>query len=152
MRTAITRAVSPAMNGCELTYLDRVEIDVARAAAQHECYVRCLRELGLDVVTLPADPALPDSVFVEDPVVAIDEVAVMTRMGAESRRAESKPLAEVVGRYRPLRWMSAPATLEGGDVVRIGRTLYVGVSGRTNAAGLWQLRELLTEFGYDVRA
>jgi len=152
MPTAITRAVSPALNRCELTYLDRVPIDVARAAAQHDLYCRCLGDLGLDVITLAADPDLADSVFVEDPVVAVDEVAVMARMGAESRRREAETLAEAVARYRPIQWMTAPATLEGGDVFRAGRTLFAGLSQRTNAAGIAQLAEFLAPHGYDVRA
>jgi dimethylargininase len=150
--TAITRAVSPAINRCELGYLPRQEIDFAKAAEQHRRYEDCLRELGLTVVSLPAEPALPDSMFVEDPVVVVKEVAVMTRMGAESRRAESESLAEALARYRPLRWLRAPATLEGGDVLRIGKTLYVGLSARTNQAGIAQLAEELRPFGYAVRA
>jgi dimethylargininase len=152
MRKAITRAVSPAMNRCELSYIDRVEIDLDRARAQHAEYLRCLSDLGLDVVTLAAQPELPDSVFVEDPVVAVDELAVMTRMGAESRRAEADTLGAEIARYRPLRWMSAPATLEGGDVFRVDRTIYVGASERTNAAGIAQLASMLAPFRYDVRA
>src|ERR1043165_3862983 len=88
MLTAITRAVSPSLNRCELTYLDRVEIDIARAAHQHRAYEACLAELGARVISLPAEPDYPDSMFVEDPVVVVDEVAVITRMGAASRRGE----------------------------------------------------------------
>lgn len=89
--------------------------------------------------------------FVEDPAVVVDEVAVMTRMGAESRRAESESLAVALARYRPVRWLREPATLEGGDVLRIGKTLYVGLSNRTNQAGIAQLEEELRPFGYSVR-
>ena len=103
------------------------------------------------MVSLPAEPELPDSMFVEDPAVVVKEVAVMTRMGAASRRAESESLAEALARYRPLRWMREPATLEGGDVLRIGKTLYVGLSERTNQAGITQLAEELRQFGYAVR-
>jgi dimethylargininase len=152
MPTAITRAVSPALDRCELTYLERVPIDVARAVAQHDRYCQCLRALGLDVVTLPADPDLADSVFVEDPVVAVDEVAVIARMGAESRRREAESLAETIARFRPVEWMTAPATLEGGDVFRAGRTLFAGLSQRTNAEGIAQLAKFLAPHGYDVRA
>src|SRR5689334_23192905 len=128
MLTAITREVSPAMNRCELTFLDRREIDIGRAVEQHRDYERCLAALGIVVVPLEADPDLPDSVFVEDPAVVVDEVAVMTRMGAASRRAESEFLARVLELYRPLRWLTEPATLEGGDVVRVGRQIFVGRS------------------------
>lgn len=152
MISAITRAVSPTMNQCELTYLGRQTIDVALAAAQHRRYEGCLTELGVQVISLPAEPGLPDAVFVEDPAVVVDEVAVLTRMGAESRRAESETLARVLARFRPLRWLREPATLEGGDVMRIGRTVFVGVSSRTNKEGISQLTEMLSPFGYSVRA
>src|ERR1700674_5486261 len=111
---AIPRSVSPAMNGCELAYLPRIEIDIPKAAEQHRQYEACLRELGVSVISLPAEPELPDSMFVEDPAVVVDEVAVMTRMGAPSRRNESESLAQALSRFRPLRWMREPATLEGG--------------------------------------
>jgi dimethylargininase len=149
--TAITRAVSPAINRCELGYLPRQQIDVSKAVEQHGQYEACLRELGLTVVSLPAEPELPDSMFVEDPAVVVREVAVMTRMGAASRRAESESLAAALAHYRPLRWMREPAMLEGGDVLRIGKTLYVGLSARTNHAGIAQLAEELRPFGYAVR-
>ena len=152
MPTAITRAVSPAMNRCELSYLDRQDIDVPRAIDQHRDYIRCLESLGATVVTLPAEPDLPDSVFVEDPAVVVDEIAVIARMGAESRRAEAESLAQTLAQYRPLHWLTEPATLEGGDVMRVGRTLYVGASQRTNAEGIAQLARALAPFGYDVRA
>lgn len=138
------------MNRCELIFLDRVEIDLRRAEAQHADYLRCLADLGFEVITLPADPELPDSVFVEDPVVAVDEVAVMTRMGALSRRGESLKLADAIEPYRQICWMTAPATLDGGDVVRIGRELYAGLSRRTNRHGIGQLEDFVAPFGYKV--
>src|SRR5690242_4981466 len=104
MLTAITRAVSPALNRCELEHLERQEIDIPKAVAQHRYYEECLRDLGARVIALPAEPDLPDSMFVEDPAVVVGEVALMTRMGAPSRRGESASLAEALGRFRPLRW------------------------------------------------
>jgi dimethylargininase len=148
--TAITRGVSPALNRCELGFLPREEIDVSKAAAQHGQYEACLRDLGVTVVSLPPEPDLPDSMFVEDPTVVVDEVAVMTRMGAASRRGETATLAHVLAGYRPLRWLEEPATLEGGDVLRVGSVLYVGLSARTNEAGIAQLAEHLRPFGYSV--
>jgi dimethylargininase len=138
------------MNSCELSYLDRVEIDIDLAAAQHRAYQDCLRAMGLDVIELPAEPALPDSVFVEDPAIVLDELAVVTRPGAESRRAEGESLAAALAHFRPLCAIEAPGTLEGGDVMRVGRTLFVGASARTNAAGVAQLAEILQPFGYEV--
>jgi dimethylargininase len=151
MWKAITRAVSPAMNRCELSYIDRVEIDIEEAQAQHRAYEACLAAMGIEVIELPAEPELPDSVFVEDPAIVLDEIAVLTRPGAESRRAEGKSLAAAIERFRPLVRITAPATLEGGDVMRVGKTLYVGASARSNAEGVAQLAERLRPFGYDVR-
>lgn len=139
------------MNRCELGYLDRVEIDVGKAAEQHRAYEACLAELGLDVVSLSAEPELPDSVFVEDPVVAVEEVAVVTRTGAVSRRKEADSLAAALGCYRPLRFMREPGTLEGGDVLHSGKTLFAGISGRSNLEGIRQLTEEVKPFGYTVR-
>ena len=150
MLRAITRAVSPAINQCEIGFIERQEIDLANANQQHRRYESLLAELGAKVVSLPAEPDYPDSVFVEDPAVVLDEVAIMTRMGAASRRGESESLAGALAEYRPLRWLREPATLEGGDVMRIGRTLYVGVSHRTNRAGIEQLTDELVPLGYAV--
>ena len=150
MLTAITRAVSPEINRCELSHLGRQPIDVAKADAQHTAYERCLSELGARVISLPAEPSQPDSVFVEDPALVLDEVAVITRMGAESRREESRAIAGALSPFRPLLHMTEPATLEGGDVVRVGRTLFVGLSGRTNRAGIDQLSKMLAPWDYRV--
>ncbi len=150
--TAITRGVSPALNRCELGYLSRQEIDIAKAVRQHQAYEECLRELGATVISLPAEPDLPDSMFVEDPAVVVAETAILTRMGAESRRAETESLAAVLARFRPLRHMREPATLEGGDVLRAGSTLYAGLSRRSNPAGVEQLANELSSFGYTVKA
>lgn len=152
MLIAITRDVSPSLAACELTHVARTPIDADVAATQHRGYQRALAALGCRVLTLEAEPAMPDAVFVEDVAVVLDEVAVMTRTGAVSRRGEGTSVAELLRRYRPLRAIEAPGTLEGGDVLRIGRTLYVGQSGRSNAAGIAQLGALVGEFGYAVRA
>jgi dimethylargininase len=90
--------------------------------------------------------------FVEDPAVVVPEVAIITRMGAQSRRREAESLAPVLARYRPLRYLPEPATLEGGDILRIGKKLFVGSSERTNAEGIKQLTAELSPFGYSVRA
>jgi dimethylargininase len=150
MLTAVTRRVGPNLASCELEYLPRVEIDVAKAAQQHRQYEACLESVGARIVSLPAEPALPDSVFVEDPALVLDEIAVVTRMGAESRRGESESLTTALARFRPLARLREPATLEGGDVLRMGKTLYVGLSRRTNAEGAKQLAELVEPLGYRV--
>lgn len=150
MRVAITRKVSPSINQCELTHLDRAPIDLALANAQHGAYERCLSSLGCNVVSLPAEAAQPDSVFVEDVAIVLDEVAVITRPGAESRRSETTSIANALEPYRALLFMEAPATLDGGDVLRIGRKLYVGVSGRTDTNAVEQLGHILEPYGYAV--
>jgi dimethylargininase len=151
MLTAITRAVSPSLGDCELTWLPREPIDIAKAVAQHDAYERALAELGARVVSLPELPGHPDAVFVEDPALVLDEVAVITAMGVASRRGERDSLAAVLADFRPVIRMRDPARLEGGDVMRIGRNLYVGLSARTNAEGVAQLADILAPFGYNVQ-
>ncbi len=149
---AITREVGPSLAGCELSYVPRAPIDAVRAAAQHRAYRDALATLGCRVIALPAEAALPDAVFVEDVAVVLDEVAILTRPGAPSRRAEVASVAEVLMHHRPLRAIEAPGTLDGGDVLRIGRSLYVGRAARSNDAGIAQLRALTVDHGYSVVA
>ena len=147
---AMTRKISSAMMRCELTHLQRTAIDVALAQEQHHVYEQVLRGLGCQIETLPEEPELPDSVFVEDTAIVLDEVAVITRPGASSRRAETASIAAALGKYRDLVRIESPGTLDGGDVLRVGRTLYVGTSSRSNASGIEQLGALLRTFGYRV--
>src|SRR5205807_5703430 len=107
--------------------------------------------LGARIVSLPTQPDLPDAVFVEDAALVEDEVAVITNMGAPSRRAESKSLAKILSQYRPLKFLIEPATLDGGDVLRVGRSVFVGLSRRTNQHGIDQLRDLLRAYDYQVQ-
>jgi dimethylargininase len=148
--TAVVRGVSPSLARCELTYLEREPIDLGRAVAQHAAYVALLRELGEDVVEIPADDALPDACFVEDAAVVLDEAALLTMPGAPSRRGELPAVAEALGRFRRLERADLPATLEGGDVLRVGRRLFVGRSARTNEAGIARLRSFAEPLGYAV--
>jgi dimethylargininase len=150
--TAIVREVSSNINNCELTFHARQPIDVAKAMAQHKIYQDCLAGLGVRIISLPAEPGLPDAVFVEDPAVVLDELAIILNMGAPSRRPETISLAKALSRYRSLRFLVEPATMDGGDVLRVGRSLFVGLSRRTNREGIAQLSELLGPFGYQVRA
>ena len=130
--------------------MDRQPIDVAKAVAQHRNYEARLAELGVDVISLPADPAFPDGVFVEDPAIVLDEIAIITRPGAESRRGETASIAQALSPFRELRYIREPATLEGGDVFLVGKTFYVGLSRRTNREGITQLTEIVDLFGYRV--
>ena len=151
-RIALTREVSPALARCELTHLSRVPIDAALARIQHGRYEAALEALGCTVLRLPAAPDLPDAVFVEDTAVVLPEIAVVTRPGAASRRPESVATARALAAWRPLAFIEEPGTLDGGDVLRLGATLFVGVSGRSNASGIEQLRSLLEPLGYAVEA
>lgn len=152
MPIAITRAVSRSLSNCELTWLDRMPIDIERAIAEHKAYEQCLERLGARVVGLPALEAHPDAVFVEDAAIVLDEIAVITSMGCESRRGERASLAGALAEWRAVVWMAGAGCLEGGDVMRIGRDLYAGLSGRTNREGIDELRELVKSYGYEVHA
>ena len=147
---AVTRAVSPRLAECELTHLAREPIDIARACAQHAAYEQLLCTLGDEIVRLPPAPDLPDGVFVEDTALVLDEIAVITRPGARTRRLETSSVAALLAGYRGLRYLTPPATLDGGDVLGVGRTLYVGRSTRTNREGIEQLGDLLAPFDYRV--
>ncbi|HWF08725.1 MAG TPA: arginine deiminase family protein [Bryobacteraceae bacterium] len=150
MLTALTRAVSRSLASCELTWLNREPINIELAIIQHTLYEEALAAMGLRVISLPEQPDLPDAVFVEDPLFVVDELAILTRMGAESRRAESESLAAAIAPHRPIRQIAPPATLEGGDIMRIGRDIFVGLSTRTNAEGILQLRHELEPLGYRI--
>jgi len=138
MGTAFTRAVSPRIAECELTHLERVPIDPARAAAQHAAYEQALRDSGFAVIRLPDLPDQPDAVFVEDTALLLDGHAIITRPGVSSRAREVESTAAgLEGRFELHRLENG--FLDGGDVLRIGRTIYVGRSSRTDAAGIAQL-------------
>lgn len=153
MRTtiAITREVSPALAGCELTHLNRVPIDVAKAVAQHAEYERALQALGCSVSRLFSDATMPDSVFIEDTAVLLDELAILTRPGAASRRRETIEVGAALGAHRRVVEIEAPGTLDGGDVLLVGRRMFIGETTRTNADGIDQVGRAVAPFGYDVR-
>jgi dimethylargininase len=138
------------MSRCELTFRQREPIDFGRAVEQHRAYVAALEAQGVAVELLPAAVDLPDAVFVEDTAVVLDECAVVTRPGIESRREETAGIAAALGAHRPLVTIEPPGTLEGGDVLRVGRTLFAGETLRTNAEGIRQLAEAVGSHGYVV--
>ena len=148
---ALTRSVPPSIVNCELTHLTREPIDFERAVEQHSRYEQTLAALGCTIERLPSLPDLPDSVFVEDAALVLPELAVITHPGAESRRAEVMTVADALRLHRSLAFIKAPGTLDGGDVMHIGSTIYVGESSRTNAEGIRQLRDLTAAHGYTVR-
>lgn len=149
---AITRAVSRALEECELTHLQRRSIDFDLARRQHAAYEQALRDAGCEVRQLPEQPDQPDSVFVEDTAIVLDEVAVVTRPGAASRRGEVESMAMALAGLREIVRIEPPGTLDGGDVLRLDRTLYVGASTRSSAEGIAQLGRLLAPFDYRVVA
>ncbi|MFZ5819645.1 MAG: dimethylarginine dimethylaminohydrolase family protein [Chloroflexota bacterium] len=158
MRIALTRQVSPAIQRCELTHLARQPIDYERACAQHRQYEQALRALGVQVLSLPAELDLPDSVFVEDIALALDECAILTNPGASSRQPEVASVARALAPYRKLFHIHPPGMLDGGDVLRIGRTIYVGLSSRSNEPAVEQLKSILASpdleitHKYEIRA
>src|SRR5438094_8529871 len=148
---AVTHVPSPRITECELTHAERVPIDFDRAVAQHEAYCDLLRRHGLDVVTLDVNRDCPDCVFVEDTAVVLDDVIVLTSPGTASRRGEVAGIAPELAKYRPVTRISLPATIDGGDVLRVDRTLFVGRSSRTNDLGVAALRAIAEPRGYRVR-
>jgi dimethylargininase len=145
---AITRQVSPRFNECEITHIDRSPINIDLARAQHEGYTQALRDMGCEVIELPAEADLPDSVFVEDTAVILPEAAVITRPGAESRRPETESIIHPVGMYRELLFIQEPGTVDGGDILVLEKDIFVGMSTRSNQAAVDQMNALLGKFGY----
>jgi dimethylargininase len=147
---AIVHAPGPALARCEVTFVARQPIDVARAQAQHRDYCALLAACGVAVESVAVSPQNPDAVFLEDTAVVLDECAVLCPMGVASRRGEVAAISPVLRRHRPVQAVLPPAKLEGGDVLRIGRTLFVGRSARTNDHGIAALAAIATPLGYRV--
>lgn len=152
MPIAITRAISESIANCELTHLERTPIDLQIAREQHQQYENALKSIGCEVISLPELPDLADSVFVEDTAIILDEVAIITNPGAVSRRAEIDSVAEVLQKYRQLIYIKSPATVDGGDVLFVGKRIYVGLSSRSNREAVNQMQEALEDFGYQVES
>jgi len=151
MLIAITRKVSPSIAQCELTHLERQPINLETAAAQHAQYEQTLRSLGVEIISLPAEPELPDSVFVEDVALVLDELAILTRPGAISRRPEVESISRALEPYRDLKTIQAPGLLDGGDILQAGKMIYVGISTRSNTSAIQQMQTYLKQFGYQVK-
>jgi dimethylargininase len=150
MNMVITHAVSPSIQNCVLTFMSRDMIDYQNACKQHSAYCTLLQGLGCKIRKLSDNLSHPDSVFIEDPAIILDELAILANMSAPSRREEPRGIAEELMKYRPLFRIEVPGTLEGGDVARLGRTLVIGRSSRTNDKGIEQLRDIVVPFGYQV--
>jgi dimethylargininase len=152
MLTAITRAVSSLMINCQLSFIERKPIDLVKARAEHHAYKSLLGELGAKVISLPEEPELPDSMFVEDPAVVLDEVAIICPLGTETRRKEALTIAAALEKFRKLAYVKLPGMLEGGDVLRVGKKIYVGVTKRSNPEGIRQFAVIAGSYGYEVTA
>lgn len=149
---AVTRPVSSSLPRCEISFIGREPIDVAVARRQHAAYEAALAQAGARVVRLPAANDHPDATFVEDAALVLDELAVIPIMGAPSRRGESVAVERCLAGYRPIAHLTPPATLDGGDVMRVERRIVVGLTARTNLAAVEQLRALTGPHGYEVVA
>ena len=149
--TAIVRRPSPLLAEGIVTHVERTGVDAGRAREQWEGYVAALREHGWRIVEAPAADDHPDGVFVEDAAVVLRGIAVLTRSGAPERRGEVESVGETLADlgHEPRR-ITAPAVLDGGDVMAAGDTVYVGLGGRTNAEGARQLGEALEPAGMTV--
>ena len=150
MVIAITREVSPRFNECEITHIDRTTIDLDIALAQHHEYVKVLKTLVCNVIELPAEADLPDSVFVEDTAFILPEAAIITRPGADSRKPETDSIVRALKPLIKLVYVREPATVDGGDVLVLGKKIYVGLSTRSNQEAIDQLNKALGEYGYVV--
>ncbi|HSO14265.1 MAG TPA: arginine deiminase family protein [Anaerolineales bacterium] len=149
-RFAITRDVSPRFNECEITHIERTPINLEIARAQHRGYVNALKKHGCDILELPAEADLPDSVFVEDTAFILPEAAVITRPGADSRKPETDSIIQALSPHVKLLHLQEPATLDGGDVLVVGKRIFIGVSTRSNHEAIDQLNNLLDKYGYSV--
>jgi len=150
---AIVRPTSSRLAEGELTHIGRTPVDIDLARRQWDAYVATLAAHGFEPIVLPLTDDLPDSVFVEDAVVVFGDLAVVTRPGADSRKPETpSALAAVEALGLDVVEIVAPGTLDGGDVLKVDGTVYVGRGGRTNAEGIRQLREILSPRGWRVVA
>ena len=152
MLTAITRKVSSSLANCELGFIERKPIDMEKARAQHHAYEGLLEKLGAKVISLPEEKELPDSMFVEDPAIVLDEVAIICPLGTATRRKEAPSLAAALEPFRKLAYVKLPGMLEGGDVLRVGKKIFVGLTQRSNAEGIRQLAVITEHYRYDLTA
>ena len=149
-RIAITRDVNRAIRSCELTFLPRVSIDPDLAQRQHEQYQAALASLGCEILVIPTEQGLADSVFIEDTALVLDEIAVLLRPGSRSRRPELAGVERILKRYRSIESITAPGTVDGGDLLCVGKVIFAGRSSRSNENGIEQLRNIVSDYGYSV--
>jgi len=133
---------------CAITASNLGRPDFETALDQHAAYCDALKECGLELTVLEADPRFPDGPFVEDTAVVTERCAIITNMSSPSRQGEQAAVQEALAQFKPIERISPPGTLDGGDVMRIGEHFYIGLSGRTNADGAGQLTDVLARHGY----
>jgi dimethylargininase len=150
MLRALTHKVSSRIAECEVTFVGRSPIDLPLAVRQHDHYCDVLKGLGVNVEKLSENESYPDSCFVEDTAIVVDELAIICSMGVPSRRGETKLIERKLSQYREIAHVSLPATIEGGDVLRIGKKIFIGQSRRTNLEGIDELAKILEPYGYRV--
>ncbi|MCU1513297.1 MAG: dimethylarginine dimethylaminohydrolase [Microbacteriaceae bacterium] len=152
-RIAVVRAPAENLADGQVTHVKRKKVDSELADAQWDSYVAAMADNGWDIVEVPTAPALADSVFVEDAMVLFGDTAVMASPGAESRRGETDAVRVIAGDLGlSVEQITLPGTLDGGDVLKVGTTVYVGRGGRTNAEGIRQLRAIVARLGFTVVA
>ncbi len=147
---AVVRAVSPRMSECELTHFDRTPIDAKLAASQHEEYQKVLESLGCKIVEADATPEYPDSIFVEDTAIVFDELAIITRPGAASRREETITMENTLKSLKPVFKIQEPGLLDGGDVLKVAKKVWIGLSSRSNKEAVEQVKNILAKHNYEV--
>lgn len=151
--SALVRRPGPQLAEGLVTHIDRTPVDVGLAQHQWAAYTEALRSNGWDLIEVPPADDCPDAVFIEDTVVMYRSVAVITRPGADSRKPETAAVDKLLESLGfTMNRIQAPGTLDGGDVLKVGDTVYVGRGGRTNADGIRQLRSILTPLGATVVA
>lgn len=149
--SAFVREPSPDIDQCELTCMERTTINPELVADQHKSFVNLLKKLNVKTTILPHEEGLPDGMFMQDPALVLDEVAILCRLGVESRRKETLSLKPLLKELRPIMEMTAPGMMEGGDIQVAGKNIFVGISTRTNAEGVAQLKSIVEPLGYFVR-
>ena len=147
---AIVRSVAKTYDRCIKPINPTTPIDVRLAQSQHQAYCHALKGLGLKVINIEADDRFPDCCFVEDPAIVIGDTAIIARMGVKSRRGEEIAVRQALARYKKIRWIKPPGTIEGGDVLQIGRKIYIGLSDRTNLSAIRQVKAIVSGSGYEV--
>jgi len=148
---ALVRAPSSRLAEGIVTHIDRAPVDVGLAERQWATYVDALRGVGWQIREVPVLESAPDCVFIEDTVVMFHDLAVITRPGDDRRKPEVTAVEPIVRELGcRVERIIAPGTLDGGDVLKVGDTIYVGLGGRTNQAGIDQFAALLTPLGARV--